>query len=158
LLADILTSAASGSPAGVDGRINGCYGNNGALSVVPAGSACSQNQTAISWVGQTLRAVVFSDGTLLTGDLTYGVSQVAPGPVTHPSTGLYDVYFSDPNAGACTQVASIADMTPGVISAYGGQVAPNVVQVQTADTSGNPADRTAFTESSATYGSTGAGA
>ena len=40
------------------------------------------------------------------------------------------------------QVASLPDMAPGTISAYGGQVASNVVQVQTADTSGNSADRT----------------
>ena len=63
--------------------------------------------------------------------------------ITHqPGSVLYDVYFNYQQAGACAQVASLADMTPGTITAYGGQVASNVVQLQTSDPSGNNADRT----------------
>lgn len=106
----------------------------GVSAAAPARNAHGA-RTLVRFSPRALTAVVFSDGTLLHGN---GVSMI-----THtPDSGLYDVYFKNPNAGACTQVASIADMTPGTISAYGGQVANNVVQVQTADTSGNSADRT----------------
>ena len=108
----------------------------GVSAAAPTGHVKGHTARAHDQRGQRgLSAVVFSDGTLLHGK---GVSMI-----THaPGSGLYDVYFKDPNAGACTQVASLADMAPGTISAYGGQVASNVVQVQTADTSGNSADRT----------------
>ena len=40
------------------------------------------------------------------------------------------------NAGGCTKVASLAGNDAGMISAYGGQVASDVVPVQSADRSG----------------------
>jgi hypothetical protein len=52
------------------------------------------------------------------------------------------VYPPTVNAGGCTKVASLAGVTPGKIGAYGGQVASNVVQVQTADVFDSGADRT----------------
>jgi hypothetical protein len=129
-----IATSLTADPTGANGRVFACYNRSGALRVISPGSSCGRG-TAISWVGTSLNAVVFSDGTLLHGS---GVSQI-----THqPGSGLYDVYFNDQQAGACAQVASLADMTPGTITAYGGQVASNVVQVQTSDTSGNSADRT----------------
>ena len=91
------------------------------VRAAPTGHVKGHTARAHEQRGQRgLSAVVFSDGTLLHGK---GVSMI-----THaPGSGLYDVYFKDPNAGACTQVASLADMAPGTISAYGGQVASNVV-------------------------------
>jgi hypothetical protein len=127
------TSNAAG-PESANGIIHGCYTSTGALSVVNPSSNCGSS-TPISWVGKELNAVVSSTGTLLHGT---GVQKI-----THiPGSGLYDVYFNYSQAGSCAQVASIADMAAGSISAYGGQVAPDVVQVQTADLAGNPSDRT----------------
>lgn len=129
-----MTNSSGTGPVGTNGRVNGCYSRTGALRVASPGASCGKG-TALTWVGTNPNAVVFSDGTLLHGS---GVSQI-----THqPGSGVYDVYFNYDQAGSCAQVASLADMTPGTIAAYGGQVAPNVVQVQTGDTTGASADRT----------------
>lgn len=129
-----MTNNAGTGPVGTNGRVNGCYSKTGDLRVTSLGTSCGTG-TPITWVGTNPNAVVFADGTLLHGS---GVSQI-----THqPGSGLYDVYFDYDQAGSCAQVASLADMTPGTITAYGGQVASNVVQVQTADTTGASADRT----------------
>ena len=57
-------------------------------------------------------------------------------------SGIYDVYFTTRNTGRLHTGRLAGGMTPGTISAYGGEVASDVVQVQTADASGTSADHT----------------
>jgi hypothetical protein len=130
------SSSSSAPPILDSGRISGCYNSGtGKVTVLtPTITSCGA-KTPISWVGQQLNAVVFSDGTLLHG---YGAASVSHSA----GTGIYVISFSYTGAGACAQVAGLADMTPGIVSAYGGQGPANTVQVQTSDVSGNPADRT----------------
>jgi hypothetical protein len=128
-------AASSGAgPPGSNGRIGGCYDSTGALRVITVGSTCGTG-TPLSWVGRIPSAVVFGDGTLAHG--------VDVNHVTHTAgSGIYDVYFTYSNAGACTQVASLNDAgSPGMIRAYGGVIAGNVVEVRTEDTTGASADR-----------------
>jgi hypothetical protein len=122
-------------PTHTNGRITGCYDSTGALRVITAGSTCGTDKP-LSWVGRIQSAVVFGNGTLLSNSV--GVSKV-----THtPGSGIYYVYFRYSRAGACPQVASLNDAgSPGMIRAYGGVVAGNVVEVQTEDTAGASADR-----------------
>ena len=42
-------AVASGTIPGADGEIDGCYGNNGSLRVVPDGESCRSAETALAW-------------------------------------------------------------------------------------------------------------
>ncbi len=77
-------------------------------------------------------AVVAADGTLIRDKDVSEVVHVA-------GSGLYEVHFAAAEASTCAPVATLAD--PGTIVSSGAQMASSVVRVQTADYSGDPADR-----------------
>lgn len=131
IAASVLSSS---SPETSYGQINGCYASDGALSV-QTGTSCT-GSTPITWVGKAIEATVQPDGTY---GSAYGITSI-----THPSTGVYDIFTKLPkNGGASCEPSATLAFNPGQVSVEGdANFVQNEVQVQTYDPTGNPADQT----------------